>query len=107
MIAAAIRPFLNAEVHHWLPPARDIHGHDIKAGYTAHPARVTYTAGAIIGPASMEHAANAAATIWLVNHPRPIGVGDTFELATGEILKVIRSERRTAGTDNICKVYLS
>jgi hypothetical protein len=104
---ASIRPLLNVEVHHWLPPARDIHGKQSKAGSTPHRARVIYTPGRALGPASRQQMPDAAATIWLLNHPRPIAIGDTFEFSAGETLKVIRAEARTSGTDTISKVYLS
>jgi hypothetical protein len=107
MIAAAIRPLLNAQVQHWMPPVRDVHGKQTKAGSTTHAARVTYTPGTIVGPASRERTADAAAIIWLLNHPRPIAIGDTFELPTGETLKVIRAERRASAADTISKVFLS
>lgn len=104
---AAIRPLLNAEVLHWLPPVRDIHGKPTQAGSTPHPARVVHTPGTVLGPASRERQGDAAATVWLLNHPRSIELGDTFELPTGETLKVIRAERRSDGADTLSKVYLS
>jgi hypothetical protein len=107
MIAAAIRPLLNIQVQHWLPPVRDVQGKQAKAGSTTHAARLTHTPGTIITAASRERMADAAATVWLVNHPRPIALGDTFELPTGEALKVIRVERRASGADTISKVFLS
>ncbi|MDQ0250812.1 hypothetical protein J2W22_002876 [Sphingomonas kyeonggiensis] len=107
MIAAALRPLLNAQVQHWLPPARDIHGKPAKAGSTPHAARITYTPGTLVGPASRERTGDAAAIVWLLNHPRPIAIGDTFELPTGEALNVIRAERRTSGADTVSKVFLS
>ncbi|HVJ03295.1 MAG TPA: hypothetical protein VM662_14015 [Sphingomonas sp.] len=109
MIAAALRPLLDSEVQHWFPPVRDIHGKQFKGGRgaTTHVARVSYTPGSTIGPASRERAADAAAVVWLINHPRPIAIGDSFELPTGEVLKVFRTERRSAGADTVSKVYLS
>lgn len=107
MIAAAIRSLFNAEVQHWLPPIRDIHGRQVKAGSTAHRARVTYTPGTATAAPSRERVPDATATVWLVNHPRPIALGDTIELPTGETLNVIRAEARTSGTDTIHKVFLS
>lgn len=104
---SAIRPLLDAQVQHWLPAARDLHGHETKAGATPHAARVAYMPGSVLGVPSQERERDAAAIIWLLNHPRPIAVGDTFELPTGETLNVIRAERRTAGADALSKVYLS
>lgn len=104
---AAIRPLLNAQVQHWLPPTRDIHGTQTNAGSTSHAARVTYTPGRVIGRASGEYMPDATATVWLLNHTRPIVIGDTFELPNGEALKVIRAESRTLGSDTISKVFLS
>lgn len=104
---AAIRPLLDSEVQHWLPPVRDIHGRQSKAGSTPHAARVSYTPGSIYAPATRERTGDATAIVWLLNHPRLIAIGDTFELPNGDALKVIRAERRSSGPDTLSKVYLS
>jgi hypothetical protein len=104
---AALRPLLDAQVQHWLPPVRDIHGKQAKAGSTTHPARVILTPGSILAAASHERMPDAVAVVWLLNHPRTIAIGDTFELPTGEALKVIRTERRTIGSETISKAFLS
>ncbi|WP_254294718.1 hypothetical protein [Sphingomonas tagetis] len=98
---------MTAEVRHWLPPTRDIHGRQASTGSTAHRARVLNTPGSIISSALRERMGDASAVIWLLNHPRMIAIGDTFELPAGETLKVIRAERRTSGPDTLSKVYLS
>ncbi|MGE8134448.1 hypothetical protein ACQKO5_12620 [Novosphingobium subterraneum] len=51
--------------------------------------------------------ANATAVVWLLNHPHMIKIGDVFSLPSGDELKVIRWENRTAGADTVSKVYLS
>ncbi|WP_188064242.1 hypothetical protein [Sphingobium sp. KCTC 72723] len=102
-----VRSLMTDTVEHWLPPARNITGTETKAGSTIHAARVTYSPGRIVGPASREKASDAAATIWLLNHPRAAGVGDTFTLPNGETLKAVRVEHRSTGADTITKVYLS
>lgn len=103
-----LTPLLTDRVEHWLPPRRDIHGREISTGSTPHAARVVMTPGSAIGPASRARIADAAATVWLVDHPRPIAIGDTFGLADGQTLKVVRAETRTrpwGGT--VHKVFLS
>lgn len=102
-----IRPMLTSQVEHWLPPVRDIHGRETKAGSTSHPARVVYSPGRSLGPASREKMADAAAIIWLLNHPRAIEIGDSFELPDSAVLTAIRIERRFMGSDALTKVYLS
>ncbi len=100
-------PAINATVRHWYPPHRDIYGQPASSGSTSHPARVTYGPGRLFGRASGEFIADAKATVWLFNHPRPVAIGDTFELPEGEPLKAIRTERRTLGATTITKVFLS
>jgi hypothetical protein len=102
-----IRPMMTDTVEHWLPPARSITGNEVKSGSTIHAARVTYTPGRLVGPSSREKTTDAAATAWLLNHPRSADVGDTFTLPNGETLKAIRVEHRSTGADTITKVYLS
>lgn len=102
-----IRPLMTDTVEHWLPPKRSITGAETNTGSTTHAARVTSTPGRLVGPASRERMADAAATIWLLNHPRPVAIGDTFTLPNGEALKAIRVEHRSTGADTITKAYLS
>jgi len=104
---ASHRPLMNSTVRHWHKPARDLFGNQGSNGSTEHPARVTYGPGKLIGRASGENMPDARATVWLFDHPRPVGIGDTFELADGETLKAIRVEGRTLGASSITKVYLS
>lgn len=100
-------PAINATVRHWYPPNRDIFGKQVTSGSSSHPARVSYGPGRLIGRASGEFMADAKATVWLLNHPRPVAIGDTFELPDGAPLKVVRAEHRTLGATTITKVYLS
>ena len=102
-----LRPLLNAQVEHMLPPTRSLTGAETWNGSTRHAARIIETPGRLVGPASGEKVADAAATIWLLDHPRPIAIGDTFTLPSGEALKAIRIERRTTGANILHKVYLS
>jgi hypothetical protein len=77
-------------------------------GSTSHAARVLMTPGKVIARASGEYMADAAATVWLLDHPRLIAVGDTFGLPNGSALKAVRVELRTrpwGGT--VHKVFLS
>lgn len=104
---SGIRPMLNSQVEHWLPPVRDIHGRETKAGSTSHYARLIYSPGRSVGPASREKMADAAAIIWLLDHPRAVEIGDSFELPDGKILTAIRVEHRFMGMDTLIKVYLS
>lgn len=104
---AAHRPLMNSTVRHWQTSVRDLFGKETASGFTEHPARVTYGPGKLIGRASGENMADAKATVWLIDHPRPVAIGETFELADGETLKAIRIERRTLGAASITKVYLS
>lgn len=107
MILSDLIPLLNAQVEHMLPPTRSLTGAETWNGSTRHAARVIETSGRLMGPASREKVADAAATIWLLNHPRPIEIGDTFTLPSGEALKAIRVEYRTGGLVTFHKVYLS
>lgn len=98
---------MNATVRHWQTPNRDVFGRDFFDEFTEHRARVTFGPGKLVGRASGENMPDSKATIWLIDHPRPIGIGDAFELAAGETLKAIRIERRALGACSITKVYLS
>ncbi len=100
-------PALNATVRHWYPPHRDIFGKQVTSGSSSHRARVSYGPGRLMGRASGEFISDAKATVWLIDHPRPVAIDDTFELPDGDTLKVIRAERRTLGATTITKVYLS
>lgn len=102
-----IRPLLNEEVRHWLPPTRDLFGKETDAGSTKHPARVIDIEGEVVSALSRDNLPDAKAIIWLLDHPRPVIVGDTFELPGGTMLKVIRAERRTHGGSSLTKAYLS
>lgn len=104
---SAIRPLLNAQVEHWLAPARDLFGKDTSKGSTTHAARVVETPGRVFSRVYGEMIADAAATIWLLDHPRPISIGDTFTLPSGTTLKAARVETRTSGANTLHKVYLS
>ena len=104
---ATHHPLMNATVRHWHPPIRDIFGNETASGFTEHPARVTYGPGKLLGRATGENMPDARATVWLLDHPRTVAIGHTFDLGDGEQLKTIRIERRTLGASTITKVYLS
>jgi translation elongation factor EF-1alpha len=99
---------LNETVDHWLPPIRDLFGNLISAGVTSHSARVILSPGELVGPASGENLANAKATVWLLNHPRQIAIGDTFGLPDGSELQAVRIETRVRPWGgSLHKVYLT
>lgn len=104
---ASHSPLMNATVQHWRKPNRDVFGKEFSDGFTEHRARVTFGPGKLIGRASGENLPDAKATIWLIDHPRPVAIGDVFEIAPGETLKAIRIERRALGACSITKVYVS
>ncbi|QQV75874.1 hypothetical protein H5J25_09615 [Sphingomonas aliaeris] len=97
------------QVQHWKDPLRDVFGKasDVR-GFTEHSARIVFTPGVRLGEASRQNVPDAAATIWLFDHPRPIAIGDTFMLvSSGDVLKAIRIERRAIAGAALTKVYLS
>lgn len=102
-----IRPLLTDTIEHWLPPVRDIHGREISAGTTPHAARVTLSPGSAVSSVSSVRMPDAAAVVWLIDHPRPIRIGDTFTLPDAQSLKVIRAELRSSAAGTIHKVYLT
>lgn len=104
---SAVRPLLNAQVEHWLAPGRDLFGNVVPNGNTRHAARVIETPGRVVSIAHGEKMTDAAGTIWLLDHPRPVAIGDTFTLPSGNSLKAVRVEMRTSGTSTLHKVYLS
>ena len=97
---------LNAEIKHHYPPRRDIHGQPIDRSFTRHPARVTRATGIGIGAASGEGLPLPKATAWLINHPRPVELGQTFELDDGTLLEVAGFEARSMEGVTITKVSL-
>jgi hypothetical protein len=103
---SAIRPLLTETIDHWLAPARSIYGKAAKTQSTSHAARVIHMAGESLMPASREKMADDRAVVWLIDHPRRIAAGDTFELATGEVLTVARAELRVMPGGTLSKVYL-
>lgn len=104
---AALHPLLDTHVEHWHEPWRDVFGASSPLDSTRHRARVLHTPGTLLGTKSQERMANATAVVWLLNHPHMIKIGDVFSLPSGDELKVIRWENRTAGADTVSKVYLS
>lgn len=102
-----IRHLLVETVVHFDAIRRDIHGRELSDDGTTHKARVIMSPGASLGPASRERMPDARATLWLVNHPRAIAIGDVFGLPDGERLKVIRAELRREASGTLHKVYLS
>lgn len=104
---AGLTPLLDSHVDHWHEASRDVFGTATEVESTRHIARVLHNSGSLTATPSQERMANATAVVWLLNHPRPIKIGDTFSLPNGEALKVIRWENRTAGNSTVSKVYLS
>ena len=104
---SAIRPLLNAQVEHWLAPGRDLFGKETSKGSTTHAARVVETPGRVFSRATGDLTPDAAATIWLLDHPRPVTIGDMFTLPSGKALKAVRVEMRTSGANTLHKVYCS
>jgi hypothetical protein len=74
---------------------------------TDHRARITYSPGESLGQASRENVADATATVWLIDHPHPVAIGDIFELPDSAPLKVARLERRKLPDGVLTKVYLT
>lgn len=74
---------------------------------TEHRARVTYSPGKMMGPASRETMPDATATVWLIDHPHPVVIGDTFELPDSAPLTVVRLERRKLPDGVLTKAYLT
>lgn len=105
---AALNPMLNETVEHWNKPKRDAFGKETYDGGTIHKARIVRSPGVLVGPASGADLTNAAAQIWILNHPRQILIGNLFQLpGDDEPLKVIRLETRTAGRVTLHKVWIS
>ena len=104
---AELLPLMTDTVQHRSSPVRDLFGRVLDADATAHRARVVYSPGKVAGPASREAMLDATATVWLIDHPRPIAIGDTFELPGANLLKVARLERRALPGGLLFKVYLT
>lgn len=122
---ADLLPHMTDTVRHWHEPARDLYGRSTivpateewwgsglslipgKGTVTEHRARVTYSPGKALGRASREAMPDANATVWLIDHPHPIAIGDTFELPDAAALKVARLERRKLPGGVLDKVYLT
>lgn len=122
---ADLLPHMTDTVRHWRAPARNLFGHSTivppseyptgsgvsllpgKGTSTEHRARVTYSPGKALGQASREAMPDATATVWLIDHPHPIAIGDTFELPDAAALKVARLERRKLPDGVLYKVYLT
>lgn len=102
-------PLLNETVAHWRHRRRDVFGKDAEPiDWTSHSARVVMSPGKLLGRASGENMPDAAATLWLLNHPRPVRIGDTFTLPDGSALNAVRVECRTRPSgDTLHKVFLS
>lgn len=89
-------------------PQRDIFGRlEDDLSFSQHPARVVLHDGTLAAPASGEKQADAKATIWLLDHPRPIVIGTIFKLPNGERLSAIGIERRSDGAGTLTKVFLT
>jgi hypothetical protein len=105
---AAMLPLLTESVQHLLTPSYDLFGNMVSgATFTEHRARVTRTPGSILTLTSDTRTPNTAATVWLIDHPRKISVGDKFMFAAGDQLTVVRAEQRALGTHTTHRVYLT
>jgi hypothetical protein len=104
---ADLLPIMTDTVRQLHAGKRDLFGKVQDGTYTDHRARVTYSPGKVLGPASRDTAPDAAATVWLIDHPHPIAIGDTFELPDAATLKVARLERRKLPDGVLYKVYLT
>ncbi|OBX18567.1 hypothetical protein A9995_11410 [Erythrobacter sp. QSSC1-22B] len=104
---STLRPLLTEFVEHWQRTARDIHGTSIKTGATRHAARVIYFDGEVVSPFTKAKLGNARAAVWLIDHPRPVALGDHFELPDGQTLAAIRTELRTLPGGTLHKVFLT
>ncbi|ONF95983.1 hypothetical protein [Sphingomonas jeddahensis] len=104
---ADLLPLMTDTVRQLHAGQRDLFGKVQAVTFTDHRARVTYSPGKTLGQASREAMPDAAATVWLIDHPHPIVIGDTFELPDAATLKVARLERRKLRDGVLHKVYLT
>lgn len=103
-----LRPLMNATVRHHRSGKRSIHGGRPynPDGFTEHRARVSRAVGAVISRASGEKVSLPSATLWLIDHPRPIDLGHVFEIDPGQPLDVVGLETREIDGRTLTKVYL-
>lgn len=104
---ADLLPLMTDTVRQLHTGKRDLFGKVQEGTSTEHRARVTYSPGKALGQASREAMPDATATVWLIDHPHPIAIGDTFELPDAATLKVARLERRKLPGGVLHKVYLT
>ena len=102
-----IRKMLTDTVEHYLDPKKTIHGDFLGGDSTSHRARVVMFDGVATGPASKLPIADAKAILWLVDHLRPIEVGQFFLIHANDNLRVTRVERRQDSSGTLHKVYVS
>lgn len=98
---------LTETVEHYLDPKKTIHGGFLGGDSTSHRARVVMLDGVVTGQASKLPIANAKAVLWLVDHPRPIKVGQFFLIHANDNLRVTRVEHRADNSGTLLKVYVS
>ncbi|WP_295560197.1 hypothetical protein [uncultured Sphingomonas sp.] len=104
---ADLLPLMTDTVRQLHAGKRDLFGKVQEDTSTEHRARVTHSPGKALGQASREVMPDATATVWLIDHPHPIAIGDTFELPDAAALKVARLERRKLPDGVLHKVYLT
>lgn len=104
---ADLLPLMTDTVRQLHAGKRDLFGKVQEGTSTEHRSRVTYSPGRTLGPESRENMPDAAAIVWLIDHPHPIAIGDTFELPDAAALKVARLERRKLPGGVLQKVYLT
>lgn len=103
-----ILPLLTDSVEHLPTIQRDIHGKIIEgAPGTMHRAKVIRKPGVIPAPASRDLMPQANATVWLIDHPSDVSIGQRFRLDAEPIpLDVIGVEVRVEGSMTLTKVHL-
>ena len=104
---ADLLPMMTDTVRQLHAGKRDMFGKSQDRDATEHRARVTYSPAKLLGQASREAMPDATAIVWLINHPHPIIIGETFELPGGDQIKVARFELRTLPGGILHKVYLT
>ena len=103
---ADLLPLMTETVQHWRVHGRNIHGKPYRDTPTTHQARLRFGVAELAGTASREDVNSAAVMMWLVDHPRPIAIGDFFTLSTGDLMQAARVERRALGNAVLSKVTL-
>lgn len=106
-----LAPLMTDTIDAWVKPyKRTATGMPIKGDVITYSAHITYAPDmrrSQVPGASSTVLTAPAATVWLVDHPGIVAVGDIFTLPDGSDLKAARTERRSNGINTITKVFLS